>query len=245
MPTVEINNAKVDKELASYEHVQRKSTFNAVEYGAYMAKLFRFGGEYSWRVARDEERLHHHGAGGSICVTLEQLKAGLRFPMHRFMWDVVCVYFKCSISQITPNAIRAINWYIASCAALGKQPTLKVFFHLFNTKTSSAKPFVELPFTNKNSMIGKALGDYMAFDFPNNNTDWQYEFMVILGGELPWMHNMVLKVEKCYHAPREMLSTEELGTLVRITKAWKSTWRKNDFYENGRLQLYLRKCFCL
>ena len=169
---VEINNAKVEQELANCEHVQRKSTFNAAEYGPYMAKLFRFGEEYSWRPARDEERLHHRGAGGSICVMLEQLKAGLRFPMHRFMWDVVCVHLKCSISQIKPNAIRAINWFIASCTALGKQPTLKAFFHLFNTKMSSAKPFVELPFANKSSVIGKALGDYSAFDFPNSMTDW-------------------------------------------------------------------------
>ena len=242
---VEINNAKVEQELADCDHLQRRSTFNVAEYGPYMSKLFRFGSDYSWRPAREEERLHHRGAGGSICVTLEQLKAGLRFPMHRFMWDLVCVHLKCSISQITPNAIRAINWFIASCTALAKQPTFKAFFHLFNIKTSTAKPFVELPFANKSSVIGRELVDYMPFDFPNSMTDWQYEFLVVAGGELAWMPNMARKVEKSYRAPRDQLSAVDVEILVGITKALGSTWTKSAFFENGRLQLYLRKFLTL
>ena len=243
MPMTVIDNQKLDKEMDNCEHFQRRSTFSEADYGPYMAKQFRFGTEYSWRVARDDERLHHHSADGSVCVALEQLKARLRFPMHRFKSDVVCVYFKCSISQITPNAIRAINWYIASCTALAKQPTLKAFFHLFNIKMSSVKPFVELSFSNKNSVIGRALGEYVAFDFPNSMPDWQDEFVVLSGGELPWMPNMVLKVDKPYYAPRDMLSPVEIDTLVEITKSLGVTSKKANFYENRRLQLYLRKCF--
>ena len=129
---------------------------------------------------------------------------GMAFQNSNFRVYLPPGHFIKSWNYTDSKAIRAINWYIASCTALGKQPTLKAFFHLFNTKTSFAKPFVELPFVNKNSVIRKALGDYMAFDFPNSMTEWQYEFMVISGGELPWMPNMVLKVEKCYHAPREI-----------------------------------------
>ena len=104
---------------------------------------------------------------------------------------------------------------------------------------------MELPFANKSSVIGRELVDYTPFEFPNSMTDWQYEFMVLTGGELAWMPNMVLKVEKSYRAPRDHLSAVDVEILVGITKALRSTWTKNDFFENGRLQLYLRKFFTL
>lgn len=142
VPVTVINNVALDLEFIKCDHLQRRNSFNEPDYGPFMAKLFGFGDDHRWRAAREDERLHHRGVDGLICMTMEQMKVGLWIPMHRFMADLINLYLKCSVSQITPNGIRAICWFIVSCTAMGKQPTLKAFFHLFNVRMSGAKCWV-------------------------------------------------------------------------------------------------------
>lgn len=48
--------------------------------------------------------------------------------------------------QITPNGIKWVTWFLASCNKMNFQPTIILFHQLFSLAKSSVKPLYELRF---------------------------------------------------------------------------------------------------
>lgn len=159
------SNAEMDVTFAGYSHLQHDSTFKADDWGEHVGRMFRIDDGYFWRRAEAGERLYHRFDDGSLCIPVSHFKAGFRVPPHKFVMDLFRLYFRCPLGQFTPNSIRAINWFIASCERKKKQPTFKAFFCLFDVRASRAKPFYELQFVKPQSRLGHALDGFRPFVF--------------------------------------------------------------------------------
>ena len=60
----------------------------------------------------------------------DQLKGGLRFPLHKLIKDILG-HWEISLAQLAPNAFRQICGFIACCRFLGFSPNLDLFRHFF------------------------------------------------------------------------------------------------------------------
>lgn len=109
------SNKDMDKEFAEFEHLQHDSTFKDEEWDPYIERMFRIEDGYFWKWAEPGERLYHKFDDGSLCINAGHLKAGLRLPPHKFITGLFRYHFHCPTAQFTPNAMRCIDWLIASC----------------------------------------------------------------------------------------------------------------------------------
>lgn len=241
------SKAEMDVEFAEFAHLQQDSTFRADDWGEYIERLLRIEDGYFWRRPAPGEKLYHRFDDDSVCIPLSHFRAGLRFPPHKFLMDLFRLYFRCPLAQMSPNSIRSINWFIASCEAVNKQPTFRAFFCLFDVKASRAKPFYELQFVKSQTRIGKALDGFRPFVFPKGMAGWQEEFLVVGGGELAWHKNFVKKVECSYRTDRNRLSQVEINYLVRLVKALGEVWNEGNLIDPVDLRRHCCKflfCFC-
>lgn len=239
------SNEDMDAKFAEFPHLQYDSTFRADDWGPYVERMFRIEENYFWRRAEPGERLYHRFDDGSVCIPVSHLKGGFRVAPHKFVMDLFRMYFYCPLAQFTPNSIRAINWFIASCEARGKQPTVKAFFCLFDVKASRAKPFYELQFIKPKSRIGQALGGYRPFSFPKGMAGWHEEFLVLGGGEFPWQRNFVERVECDYKIDRSRLSQNEIDILVRTVRALGEVWTEKHLVDPADLRRHCCEFFVL
>ena len=199
-----------------------------------ITRLFRIDGGYEWRVAREDERLYSRDAEGFVAIPIAHLKAGLRFPMHKFMYSLFKDHFCCPLSQVSPNAIRTILWYIAACTKDGRQPTFKGFFILFYVRVTGAKPFYEVHLNHANA-VGRQLGEFVPFKFPKGMADWQEEFIMVRGGDLAFLPNFAKEVKPEYRVDRKGPNETVVTNLVRTMRSLGETWSEKNFYENATL----------
>lgn len=122
--------AEVDFVFGKYPHLQWASSFNSGKWGKYVNRAFRIKGDYEWRPTTIRERLYHR-LDGYIGLSVELLRAGLRFPLHKFLVELFVQHFKCVKTQFSRNAIWWILWYIAPCHRRKLHPTFKGFFPVF------------------------------------------------------------------------------------------------------------------
>lgn len=129
VPLPDFDKASMDAKFGGFKHLNQGSTFKDDEWGDYLNRMFCIEDGYSWRPIAAGERLYDHPADGYTLIPVSHLKAGLRFPAHKFLADLFRYHFRCPFSQFTPNSIRSILWFIASCNAKKKQPTFRAFFN--------------------------------------------------------------------------------------------------------------------
>ena len=95
--------------------------------------------------------------------------------------------------------------------------------------------------SNVVSKVGKALGKYVPFVFPDGASGWQEEFLFVAGRELPWTCNFVEKIDCDYRVRRDKFSIADVELLVRIVKALGIQWGRSDFFCNRTLQTHMCK----
>jgi hypothetical protein len=112
-----------------------------------MAEDLRAGDSVDFGVSRmssvrvqDMQRLGYFGGGvarvpgmeevpepeGELVVFEALFAAGLRFPVHRFVGEVLR-RFNVQIHQLTPNAMVALSKYVWATTSYGGQPSVEVF----------------------------------------------------------------------------------------------------------------------
>jgi hypothetical protein len=79
-------------------------------------KLIRFGGEEITPKPENDE----------VVVFRSFFKAGLRFPLHGMIMDVL-ENFKIFLHQLTPNAIVRLNVFIWALRSQGMEPLAEAF----------------------------------------------------------------------------------------------------------------------
>jgi hypothetical protein len=85
-------------------------------FGEAEKKLIRFGGEETIPKPKNDE----------VVVYKSFLKAGLRFPLHEMIGDVL-KDFKIYLHQLTPNAIVRLNVFIWALRSQGVEPLAEAF----------------------------------------------------------------------------------------------------------------------
>lgn len=83
--------------------------------------LFRLDSGYEWMVDHNDERLYSRDEG-YVAIPIAHFKAGLRFPLHKFMAYLFRYHFCCPLAHMSPNAIRTILWHIVAYTKDEKQP---------------------------------------------------------------------------------------------------------------------------
>lgn len=68
-----------------------------------------------------------------MAVYQDQLKAGLRLPLHNLFYDIIN-YWAIDIGQIAPNGIRTAVAFILICKCFGVPTSLELFSKFFNVK---------------------------------------------------------------------------------------------------------------
>ena len=63
---------------------------------------------------------------GWICIYEDQLRAGLRFPLHPFI-RVLLHCYQIPITQIVPNGIRLVIKFLLICGEQGVEPSVELF----------------------------------------------------------------------------------------------------------------------
>ena len=233
-PTFDEEQLRV--KFGRYESLQYPSSFDAVQHGGRISKVFQISGEYSWRVATVDERLYSRPTDGAIAIPLSHFKAGLRPRPHRFLIALFKQEFRCSPAQFTPSSIRVILWFIAACNRLQRQPTFKAFFSLFYVKRSRKDPFYELVQYGTNSRVGIALDGYHPLQNPKCMKNWWNEYLMLLGGEWSFMPGFNSDCSGTYKVSPALQTRAVLDGLRELVTVFGATWDASKFYRVSDLK---------
>ncbi|KAL8114633.1 hypothetical protein AgCh_021479 [Apium graveolens] len=135
--------------IVSKEHYELKDEYAALDYAAQDSAVraaFQLDPRVEWRWPTPDERAHHRAADGFISVWLEHLRSGWNPHWHLFLKHLGKYVYKLSPMQITPNGIKWMTWFIATCNQFKVQPTFKLWHHIFHLVRSSQFPLYELRF---------------------------------------------------------------------------------------------------
>ena len=66
----------------------------------------------------------------------EHLVAGLRFPLHKFIVDVLR-YYRIPLAQLVPNGVRILIRFLITCLEHNVPPTVTLFRYFFQMRRSS------------------------------------------------------------------------------------------------------------
>ena len=221
-----------------YDVLAHPSTFRGEKWGDMFGRAFQFGNGYEWRVPSSEERLYTRTEDGWVAIPVETFKTGLRPKPHRFLIALFKQEFKCAIAQFSPNAVHLILWFIAACEHRGLQPTFKDFFTIFSVKRSTIAPFYELVQSNRNSKLGSLVGPFKPVFSPDCMKYWQFEFVMMRGGEWAYMPDFNDDCKPTYRVPSRLLSTAILESLRDSVTTFGETWPKSYFFKVTNLKKY-------
>lgn len=99
---------------------------------------------------------------GWRCCFEDQLKGGLRFPIHPFICEVLN-YFRIPLAQVVPNGMRIVVRFMLSCRQQSVKPTIELFRYFFQLKKA----------VQASGCVGfSSRGGYRVLT-PDNNTGWK------------------------------------------------------------------------
>lgn len=99
-----LQNEEMGIVFGIYKHLSRESQFNDSKQCMMVSRFFRIEDDYEWRMAPESELLHSQDKG-IVAIQIAYLKAGFRFPIHKFMSNLFTYYFHFLLAQcrLTPN----------------------------------------------------------------------------------------------------------------------------------------------
>ncbi|KAK1372539.1 hypothetical protein POM88_028732 [Heracleum sosnowskyi] len=216
----------MDEVFADCKSVNRASTFKMKYVDALLKAVFHFGEGFEWRLAKPHERIYHRPDGVWFGVTLEQLRAGLRPKCHHFIKALCRQKLNIPITQIVPNGIRWLNWFIACCTRSKIEPTFRIFFTLFIVQKSTLSPLYEIHF--KSEFCAEKPVHHLK-----SLKGWHPEFIFIKGGDLLDMPNFrLLAIEK---HPMPHVRGPALASVRAFCHSFSRTLQRKDFFDNVKL----------
>ncbi|KAK1359551.1 hypothetical protein POM88_044025 [Heracleum sosnowskyi] len=234
----QFDSAKLDSEWGGYDHLKYRSSFQYSKWKDFLSKAFQIGGDYSWRAPTPSERLYSWPDDGAIVMPLEHLKAGLTPKPHKFLVALFKQQFKCTPTQFTPNSIRLILWFIAACDHSSRQPTFEAFFTIFSSKKSNCAPFYEIAQGNKNSRVGLLADGHKPVKLATTRKHWQYEYVVIRGGDWSYMPGFSSKVEPQCVIRRDTLSDNQVKNCADLLHIFEFVWGEAEFQSVSKIKFY-------
>lgn len=116
---------------------------------------------------------------------LEHLRSGYGPRCHQFVKSLCLFEYGIPITQLTPNAVKWISYFLGCCEKAGVLPTFKLFHHVFQLVHSNNVPMYEFRFR------GKACGYPSSASKPlvmlPTLKGWNGEFAFLRGVDIRFM----------------------------------------------------------
>ena len=169
------------------EHYELKDEYVGLDHEAQdsvVRTAFQLDPRIEWRWPTPDERVHHRPANGFVPVWLEHLRSGWNPHWHLFLKHLCKYVYKLSPMQITPNGIKWMTWFIATCNQFKVQPTFKLWHHIFHLVWSSQFPLYELRFRAPECGYG---GSYIPVIQQSSLKYWNGELIMLRGLDLYYL----------------------------------------------------------
>lgn len=108
--------------------------------------VFHFDADISWRWAEPGEKIYYWPGDGYVGVWLEHLRSGYHPRCHQFLKSLCIHEYGISVTQLVPNVVKWISYFLGSCYKGGYLPTFKLFHHIYWLVHSNHFPMYELRF---------------------------------------------------------------------------------------------------
>ncbi|KAK1397106.1 hypothetical protein POM88_006969 [Heracleum sosnowskyi] len=159
------------------------------EIDAIVRAAFHLGPRVQWRWPEPGERVYDKTEDGFLGVWLEHLRSGWNPECHVFVKHLCKYIYEIPITQITPNGVKWITWFLACCEKSELLPTFKLFHQLFYLLRSNKRPFYELRFRGEE--CGYPSGSAKPVMQNISLKGWNGEAIMLKGLDLLYMPHFV------------------------------------------------------
>ncbi|XP_074325211.1 uncharacterized protein LOC141662057 [Apium graveolens] len=215
---------------AVHREVQEKYTDAEVDGALRLA--FNLDDAYQWRWPEEHERVYHRPEGGWVGIPLEHLR-GMRLGLHQFTKSLCRDVYGIPFTQLAPNSVKWISWFLACCHAKSYLPTFKLFHHIFKIKRSTARPIYEFMFRIEDCGYPS---DKMVLPVSmlTSLKGWHREFIFVRGGDLEFMplHKLEIKTDRF---PVQRLGQAALAMVYAFCGALGTQWTRDYFTSNENM----------
>ncbi|KAL8117015.1 hypothetical protein AgCh_023266 [Apium graveolens] len=215
---------------AVHKEVQEKYTDAEVDGALRLA--FNLDDTYQWRWPEEHERVYHRPEGGWVGIPLEHLR-GMRLGLHQFTKSLCRDVYGIPFTQLAPNSVKWISWFLACCHAKNYPPTFKLFHHIFKIKRSTARPIYEFIFRIEDCGYPS---DKMVLPVSmlTSLKGWHREFIFVRGGDLEFMplHKLEIKTDRF---PDQWLGQAALAMVYAFCGALGTQWTRDYFTSNENM----------
>ncbi|XP_074368390.1 uncharacterized protein LOC141708587 [Apium graveolens] len=178
---------KFANSIVAKEHYELKDEYAGLDHAAQDSAVraaFQLDRRIEWRWPTPDERIYHRPDDGFVLVWLEHLRSGWNPHWHLFLKHLCKYVYKVSPMQITPNGIKWMTWFIATCNKFKVQPTFKLWHHIFHLVRSSQFPLYELRFRAPECGYG---GSYRPVIQQSSLKYWNGELIMLRGLDLYYL----------------------------------------------------------
>lgn len=107
---------------------------------------FHLDDKVVWRWPEPHERVYHRPGDGLVGMFLEHLRSRFNPRCHQFVKCLCKFQYEIPPSQLVPNAVKWIMWFLGCCNVKGYLPTFRLFHYIFTLAKSNLEPLYELRF---------------------------------------------------------------------------------------------------
>ncbi|KAL8113234.1 hypothetical protein AgCh_020526 [Apium graveolens] len=194
--------------------------------------IFHFGDGTERRWPEPHERVYHHPMGGWVAIPLEHLRS-MRPNLHQFTKSLCRDVYGIPFTQLAPNFVKWVSWFLSCCHVKKYLPTFKLFHYLFKIKKSTLPTLFEFTF-NIDGCGFPADAKSAPIFMLNSLRGWHQEFIFVWGGDLEFMpvYKTALKNNRF---PTERLSGDALAKIYDFVVALGAQWTRDTFLDNQTL----------
>ncbi|KAL8156505.1 hypothetical protein AgCh_001560 [Apium graveolens] len=147
--------------------------------------VFHFGDGMEWRWPEPHERVYHRPVGGWVAIPLEHLRS-MRPNLHQFTMSLCRDVYGIPFTQLAPNSVKWVSWFLACCHVKKYLPMFKLFHYLFKIKKSTLPPIFEFTFNIYGCGFPPDAKKAPVFML-NSLRGWHQEFIFVRGWDLEFM----------------------------------------------------------
>lgn len=158
---------------------------NPVDWDPIFRATFHLDADVKWRWPEPGEKIYDRPEGGWVGVWLEHLRSGYGPRCHQFVKSLCLFEYGIPITQMTPNVVKWIFYFLGCCEKAGVLPTFKLFHHLFQLVRSNNKPMFEFRF--RGTACGYPSGASKPLGMLPSLKGWNGEFVFLQGVDIRFM----------------------------------------------------------
>lgn len=165
----------------------------------------------------------------------------MRPSIHQFTKSLCRDVYGIPFTQLSPNSVKWISWFLGCCQVKNYLPTFKLFHHLFRIKKSTSSPLYELMFRMDECGF-PADKPTIPVTMLNSLRGWHQEFIFIRDGDLEFMPFYKDKIQ-IGKFPVQKLGGGALIKVYDFCGAIGQQWTRDSFLDNSAMHVVGCKSF--